>query len=150
YAEWADKIHGQVIETHKLKHANTRHEPSGVVRQIMISPVWQLRWMAWKLGPVLTTGNAIVPKPSEFTSLTALRMCSLINEPSFPPGSVNVVTCYGNTVGQAISEHPAIDKVAFTGSTLVGRKAMTAAASENHHHPTYFRRKPLRLSRPPL
>ena len=87
--------------------------------------------MAWKLGPALATGNCIVLKPSEFTPLTALRMCSLINEAGFPPGVVNVVTGYGNTVGQAISEHMNIDKVAFTGSTLVGRKIMEAAAKSN-------------------
>jgi aldehyde dehydrogenase (NAD+) len=87
--------------------------------------------MAWKLGPALATGNCIVLKPSEFTPLTALRLCSLINEAGFPPGVVNVVTGYGNTVGQAISEHMRIDKVAFTGSTLVGRKIMEAAAKSN-------------------
>jgi len=87
--------------------------------------------LAWKLGPALATGNAIVLKPSEFTPLTALRVCSLINEAGFPPGVVSVVTGYGNTVGQAISEHMGIDKIAFTGSTLVGRKIMEAAAKSN-------------------
>jgi len=87
--------------------------------------------LAWKLGPALATGNAIVLKPSEFTPLTALRVCSLINEAGFPPGVVNVVTGYGNTVGRAISEHMGIDKIAFTGSTLVGRKVMEAAAKSN-------------------
>jgi aldehyde dehydrogenase (NAD+) len=87
--------------------------------------------MPWKLGPALATGNVIVLKPSEFTPLTALRMCSLINEAGFPPGVVNVVIGYGNTAGQAISEHPDIHKVAFTGSTLVGRKVMEAAAKSN-------------------
>ncbi|KAH9980551.1 NAD-dependent aldehyde dehydrogenase [Russula compacta] len=130
YAGWADKIHGQVIETHELKHAYTRHEPFGVVGQI-IPWNFPLLMMAWKLGPALATGNAIVLKPSEFTPLTALRVCSLINEAGFPPGSVNVVTGYGNTAGQAISEHLGIDKVAFTGSTLVGRKIMEAAAKSN-------------------
>jgi aldehyde dehydrogenase (NAD+) len=87
--------------------------------------------MAWKLGPALATGNCVVLKPSEFTPLTALRMCTLINEAGFPPGVVNVVTGYGHTVGLAISEHMQIDKVAFTGSTLVGRKIMEAAAKSN-------------------
>jgi aldehyde dehydrogenase (NAD+) len=87
--------------------------------------------MAWKLGPALATGNAIVLKPSEFTPLSALRACSLINEAGFPHGVVNVVTGYGNIAGQAVSEHPGIDKVAFTGSTLVGRKVMEAAAKSN-------------------
>jgi aldehyde dehydrogenase (NAD+) len=87
--------------------------------------------LAWKFGPALATGNAIVLKPSEFTPLTALLMCSLVNEAGFPPGVVNVVTGYGNIAGQAITEHLGIDKVAFTGSTLVGRKIMEAAARTN-------------------
>jgi aldehyde dehydrogenase (NAD+) len=87
--------------------------------------------MAWKLGPALATGNCVVLKPSEFTPLTALRMCSLINEAGFPPGVVNVVTGHGDTVGMAISEHMQIDKVAFTGSTFVGRQIMEAAAKSN-------------------
>jgi aldehyde dehydrogenase (NAD+) len=87
--------------------------------------------MAWKLGPALATGNCVVFKPSEITPLTALRMCSLINNAGFPPGVVNVVTGYGETVGAAIAEHNDIDKVSFTGSTLVGRKVMEAAAKSN-------------------
>jgi aldehyde dehydrogenase (NAD+) len=72
--------------------------------------------MAWKIGPALATGNTIVLKPSEFTPLTALRMCSLIQEAGYPPGVVNIVVGYGNTAGAAISSHMGIDKVAFTGS----------------------------------
>jgi aldehyde dehydrogenase (NAD+) len=87
--------------------------------------------MAWKLGPALATGNCVVFKPSELTPLTALRMGSLINEAGFPPGVVNIVTGYGHTVGQAITEHMGIDKVAFTGSELVGRKVMEASAKSN-------------------
>jgi len=70
-------------------------------------------------------------KPSEFTPLTALRMCGLLNEAGVPPGVVNVVPGYGNTVGEAISSHMRIEKVAFTGSTPVGRKIMEAAAKSN-------------------
>ncbi|KAJ3560610.1 hypothetical protein NP233_g10724 [Leucocoprinus birnbaumii] len=87
--------------------------------------------LAWKLGPALATGNAVVLKPSEFTPLTAIRMCGLIKEAGFPAGAVNIVTGYGNTAGSAISSHMKIDKVAFTGSTLVGRKVMEAAAKSN-------------------
>jgi len=119
-----------VIETHEQKLAYTRHEPIGVVGQI-IPWNFPLLMLAWKFGPALATGNAIVLKPSEFTPLTALFMCSLVNEAGFPPGVVNVVTGYGSTAGQAISEHPGIDKVAFTGSTLVGRKIMETAARSN-------------------
>ncbi|KAH9986369.1 aldehyde dehydrogenase, partial [Russula vinacea] len=130
YAGWADKIHGQVIETHEGNFSYTRHEPIGVVGQI-IPWNFPLLIMTWKIGPALATGNCIILKPSEFTPLTALRVCSLIKEAGFPPGVVNVVTGYGETAGRAVSEHMGIDKVAFTGSTLVGRKVMEAAARSN-------------------
>ena len=87
--------------------------------------------LAWKIAPALATGNTIILKPSEFTPLTALYMCTLINEAGFPRGVVNVVTGYGNTAGEAISGHKEIEKVAFTGSTIIGRKIMEAAAKSN-------------------
>jgi hypothetical protein len=87
--------------------------------------------ISWKLGPALATGNTVVMKPSEFTPLTALYMTSLIKEAGFPDGVVNMVNGYGNDVGQCIAEHMGIDKVAFTGSTLVGRKIMEASARTN-------------------
>lgn len=87
--------------------------------------------LAWKLGPALATGNTIVLKPSEFTPLSAIRMAHLINEAGFPPGVVNILTGYGNTVGNAISHHMKIEKVAFTGSTLVGRKILEASSKSN-------------------
>ncbi|TFK33766.1 aldehyde dehydrogenase domain-containing protein [Crucibulum laeve] len=130
FAGWADKITGQTIETSQDKFAYTRHEPIGVVGQIIPWNFPLLMW-AWKVGPALATGNCIVLKPSEFTPLTAIRMCGLIEEAGFPPGVVNIVTGYGNTVGAAISSHMKIEKVAFTGSTLVGRKIMEAAAKSN-------------------
>ena len=86
---------------------------------------------SWKLGPALATGNTVVLKPSEVTPLSVLKLMDLINEAGFPPGVVNVVNGIGNVVGQAISEHPRILKVAFTGSTLTGRKVMDAAARTN-------------------
>jgi aldehyde dehydrogenase (NAD+) len=130
YAGWADKITGQVQETTEDKLTYSRHEPIGVVGQI-IPWNFPLLMMAWKIGPALACGNTVVLKPSEFTPLTAIRMCHLINEAGFPPGVVNVVTGYGNTAGNAISSHMKIEKVAFTGSTLVGRKIMEAAAKSN-------------------
>ncbi|KAJ7071267.1 aldehyde dehydrogenase domain-containing protein [Mycena amicta] len=130
YAGWADKITGQTIETDEKKLAYTRHEPIGVVGQI-IPWNFPLLMCSWKLGPALATGNTVVLKPSEFTPLTALKMCSLIKEAGFPDGVVNILVGYGNTVGQAISEHMDIQKIAFTGSTLVGRKIMAAAANSN-------------------
>ncbi|KAJ7058929.1 aldehyde dehydrogenase [Mycena amicta] len=130
YAGWADKITGDTIETDERKLAYTRHEPFGVVGQI-IPWNFPLMMVAFKLGPALATGNTIVLKPSEFTPLTALKMCSLIQEAGFPKGVVNVLVGYGNTVGEAISKHMDIQKIAFTGSTLVGRKIMAAAAMSN-------------------
>ncbi|KAG5635559.1 hypothetical protein H0H81_010860 [Sphagnurus paluster] len=130
YAGWADKISGKTIETDENKLIYTRHEPIGVVGQIL---PWNfpLLLFTWKIGPALATGNAIVLKSSEFTPLTALRMAELIHEAGFPAGVVNILTGYGQTVGAAISEHPHIEKVSFTGSTLVGRKVMEAAAKSN-------------------
>ena len=87
--------------------------------------------LCWKIGPALATGNTIVMKPSEVTPLTALIVADMMREVGFPPGVFNVVVGYGNTVGQAISEHHGIQKVAFTGSTIVGRKVMEAAAKSN-------------------
>ncbi|KAF5391120.1 hypothetical protein D9757_003049 [Collybiopsis confluens] len=130
YSGWADKIHGQVQETDERKLTYTRHEPLGVVGQI-IPWNFPLLMMSWKIGPALATGNCVILKPSEFTPLTAIRMCEFIHEAGFPPGSFNLLTGYGPTVGNAISSHMKIEKVAFTGSTLVGRKIMEAAAKSN-------------------
>lgn len=130
YGGWADKVHGKTVEATENKLAYTRHEPFGVVGQIV---PWNfpLVMVTWKIGPALATGNTIVLKPSEVTPLSALKLCELITEAGFPPGVVNVVNGYGNTVGQSIAEHPKILKVAFTGSTLTGRKIMKAAAETN-------------------
>lgn len=130
FAGWADKIHGKVIETNEDKLSYTRHEPYGVVGQI-IPWNFPMLMVGWKLGPALATGNTVVLKPSEITPLTAQRFCDFIIEAGFPPGVVNVINGYGHTVGQAISEHPDISKVAFTGSTLVGRKVQEASAKSN-------------------
>nr|GAT55247.1 predicted protein [Mycena chlorophos] len=130
YAGWADKVTGETIETDDRKLAYTRREPFGVVGQI-IPWNFPLLMLAFKIGPALATGNTIVLKPSEITPLTALKMCSLIQEAGFPKGVVNVLVGYGPTVGAAISEHMDIHKIAFTGSTLVGRKIMAAAGASN-------------------
>lgn len=87
--------------------------------------------LAWKLGPALATGNTVILKPSEFTPMTALRVCDLINEAGFPAGVVNIINGFGPVVGAALSEHPKIRKVAFTGSGPVGRQIMKAAAATN-------------------
>jgi aldehyde dehydrogenase (NAD+) len=87
--------------------------------------------LAWKVGPALATGNTIVMKCSELTPLTALFFCKLCTQAGLPAGVFNLLVGYGPIVGAAISEHMGIQKVAFTGSTLVGRKIAEAAAKSN-------------------
>ncbi|KAF8622984.1 hypothetical protein AX15_006582 [Amanita polypyramis BW_CC] len=130
YAGWADKIQGQNLETDENTLAYTRHEPFGVVGQI-IPWNFPLGMLAWKFGPALATGNVVIFKPSELTPLTALKVAEYAAEAGFPPGVINIINGYGHTVGQAISEHQEIRKVAFTGSTLTGRKILKAAAESN-------------------
>ncbi|KAL0247550.1 hypothetical protein I308_103620 [Cryptococcus tetragattii IND107] len=130
YGGWADKIHGKVIETSSSKLTYTLHEPVGVCGQI-IPWNFPLLMFSWKIAPALAAGNTVVIKPSELTPLTALYMTKLINEAGIPRGVINVVVGYGQTVGNALSGHPAIDKIAFTGSTAVGRKVMEEASKSN-------------------
>jgi len=131
-AGWATKIEGNTIPisvpyTPGAKYlAYTLREPVGVVGQI-IPWNFPLLMAAWKLGPALTTGNTIVLKPAEQTPLSALRLGELIQEAGFPDGVVNIVPGYGETAGAALSAHPDVDKVAFTGSTEVGRLILKAA-----------------------
>ncbi len=87
--------------------------------------------ISWKLGPALAAGNTVILKPSEFTPLTALLMAQLTVEAGFPPGVVNIINGYGTTVGHALSHHMHVEKVAFTGSTLIGRKVLEAASKTN-------------------
>ncbi|KAJ3569879.1 hypothetical protein NP233_g4766 [Leucocoprinus birnbaumii] len=130
FAGWADKIHGKTIETNDKKMAYTRHEPWGVVGAIV---PWNfpLSMAICKLAPALAAGNTVILKPSEFTPLTALFVADLLNEAGVPPGVVNVVNGYGYSVGSAMSSHPNIDKISFTGSTLTGRRILKAAADSN-------------------
>ncbi|ORX38945.1 aldehyde dehydrogenase [Kockovaella imperatae] len=130
YGGWADKIHGKTIETSSLKFAYTAHEPVGVAGQI-IPWNFPLYMFSWKIGPALAAGCTVVIKPSELTPLTALYMTKLIKEAGVPDGVINVVTGYGNTVGSTIAAHPEVDKVAFTGSTAVGRKVLEEASKSN-------------------
>merc|ERR1712226_353770 len=130
YAGFCDKIRGQTIPIDGNFHCHTRHEPVGVCGQI-IPWNFPLLMMAWKVAPALATGNTIVLKPAEQTPLTALFCCQLIKEAGFPPGVVNVIPGYGPTAGAAISNHMDVDKVAFTGSTEVGKIVAAAAASSN-------------------
>ena len=132
-AGWATKIEGNTINISvpympgASFHSYTLREPVGVVGQI-IPWNFPLLMAAWKLGPALTTGNTVVLKPAEQTPLTALRLAGLIAEAGLPDGVVNVVTGFGETAGAALAAHDDVDKVAFTGSTEVGKLIVQAAA----------------------
>ena len=126
-AGWATKIEGNTIPFSPKYFAYTRREPVGVVGQI-IPWNFPLLMAAWKLGPALATGCTVVLKPAEQTPLSALLLAELIAEAGFPDGVVNVVPGYGETAGAALATHPDVDKIAFTGSTEVGRLIVQAAA----------------------
>lgn len=130
FAGWADKIHGKHINVQGGFNAYTLHEPIGVVGCI-IPWNFPMLMQAWKLAPALAAGNTVVLKTAEQTPLTAVLIAELALEAGFPEGVINVVSGYGNTAGQALAEHMDVDKVAFTGSTEVGRKVMAAAAGSN-------------------
>jgi phenylacetaldehyde dehydrogenase len=127
-AGWATKIEGNTIPISVPGFlAYTLREPVGVVGQI-IPWNFPLLMAAWKLGPALATGCTVVLKPAEQTPLSALRLGELIAEAGFPDGVVNIVPGYGETAGAALAAHPDVDKVAFTGSTEVGKLIVQAAA----------------------
>ncbi len=130
YAGWADKLHGRVIPIEGPYFCHTRHEPVGVCAQI-IPWNFPLLMQAWKLAPALACGCTIVMKIAEQTPLTALRVGALAIEAGFPPGVINLLTGTGVDAGQPLALHPDVDKVAFTGSTAVGRKIMRFAAESN-------------------
>jgi phenylacetaldehyde dehydrogenase len=132
-AGWATKIEGETIPISvpyapgAQFHAFTLREPVGVVGQI-IPWNFPLLMAAWKLGPALAAGNCVVIKPAEQTPLSALRLGELILEAGIPEGVVNIVTGFGETAGAALAAHPDVDKIAFTGSTEVGKIIVRAAA----------------------
>lgn len=130
YGGWADKIHGQTIDTNTETLSYTRHEPIGVCGQIIPWNFPLLMW-SWKIGPAIAAGNTIVLKTAEQTPLSGLYAAKLIVEAGFPPGVINIISGFGRTAGAAISSHMDIDKVAFTGSTLVGRMILQASAKSN-------------------
>jgi aldehyde dehydrogenase (NAD+) len=130
YAGWADKITGQTLPIAGPYFSYTRHEPIGVVGQI-IPWNFPLLMQAWKWGPALACGNTVVLKPAEQTPLTALRVAQLAQEVGFPDGVINVVPGYGPTAGAALASHMDVDKIAFTGETTTGKSVMTNAAQSN-------------------
>ena len=127
FAGWATKIEGETIPVPGKMFNYTLREPIGVCGQI-IPWNFPLLMAAWKLAPALAAGNTVVLKPAEQTPVGAMELGKLIQEAGFPEGVVNIVPGYGETAGAALASHPGIDKVAFTGSTEVGKMIARAAA----------------------
>ncbi len=124
YAGWADKL--------EYAFPGRKARPLGVAGQI-IPWNFPLLMAAWKIAPALATGNTVVLKPAETTPLTAMKLAEVIQEANLPPGVVNIITGAGET-GAAIVNHPDIDKIAFTGSTEVGKTIQKALASTKKHY----------------
>ena len=126
---WATKITGSTIPLSFPGEflSYTLREPVGVVGQI-IPWNFPLLMAAWKLAPALAVGCTVVLKAAEQTPLSALRLAELILETGFPAGVVNILAGYGETAGAALASHDLVDKVAFTGSTEVGKLIVKAAA----------------------
>jgi len=127
YAGWADKIMGETIPVKGNYLTYTLREPLGVVAAIV---PWNfpLLLAAWKVAPALACGNVVILKPASQTPLTAIALGEIAVEVGLPPGVLNIITGPGSSVGQAIVEHPGIDKIAFTGDTSTGKGIMRAAA----------------------
>jgi len=123
----ADKVQGDLIPVEKGFLNYVKREPLGVVGQVV---PWNfpLMFTSWKMGPALAAGNTVVLKPAELTPLSTLKVAELMGEVGFPAGVVNIVPGYGHIAGQHLAEHPDVAKIAFTGSTNVGRKIVEASA----------------------
>ncbi|MBE3557181.1 MAG: aldehyde dehydrogenase family protein [Firmicutes bacterium] len=135
FAGWAGKVTGETLTPYGPSLpgeylAFTRREPLGVVGAIV---PWNFPLMitSWKVAPALACGNTVVLKPSEMTPLTALRLAELTQEAGFPPGVFNVLPGFGQPAGAALADHMGVDKISFTGSVVVGRSVMQAAAQSN-------------------
>ncbi|KAJ5538470.1 hypothetical protein N7494_007949 [Penicillium frequentans] len=129
YAGWSDKVDGKVLNMEN-GIAYTHREPLGVCGAIV---PWNAPLMItiWKLAPALATGNTLVIKPSELSPLYAQRLAELVREAGFPAGVVNIVTGEGSKAGQRLSEHPDVQKIAFTGGDIAGRKILEASSRTN-------------------
>ncbi|MEG7378019.1 aldehyde dehydrogenase DhaS [Bacillus subtilis] len=127
YAGWCTKITGQTIPVSGAYFNYTRHEPVGVVGQI-IPWNFPLLMAMWKMGAALATGCTIVLKPAEQTPLSALYLAELIDQAGFPDGVINIIPGFGEDAGETLTNHEAVDKIAFTGSTEIGKKIMATAA----------------------
>src|SRR6516165_5862977 len=126
YAGLATKIHGETVNTFETAFTYTLREPIGVVG-LIVPWNFPLLLASWKLGPALASGNTLVLKPAEQTPLTTLKLGELSIEAGFPAGVINIVTG-GPETSKAIVAHPGVDKIAFTGSTAVGKEIMRGAA----------------------
>ncbi|MEW9676768.1 aldehyde dehydrogenase family protein [Lentibacillus sp. L22] len=127
FAGWTTKMTGQTIPVSESFFNYTRHEPVGVVGQII---PWNFPIMMalWKIAPAIATGCTVVLKPAEQTPLSALYLAKLVEEAGFPKGVINIVNGFGKTAGNALVSHPDVNKIAFTGSTATGRAIMKSAA----------------------
>ena len=132
FAGWADKLHGDTIPVKGNALVYTLREPLGVVAAIV---PWNfpLLLAMWKVAPALAAGNTVVLKPASQTPLTAIAFGQIALDAGLPPGVLNVITGSGATVGQAIVEHPGVNKIAFTGDTATGRGVMRTAAETVKH-----------------
>jgi acyl-CoA reductase-like NAD-dependent aldehyde dehydrogenase len=131
YAGWADKINGETITGDGYfgapTHSYTRREPVGIIAAIV---PWNspLMILGWKLAPALAAGNTVIVKPAEDASLSILHLASLVEEAGFPPGVVQVLPGAGPVTGEALTLHPGVHKVSFTGSTEIGRRILRNSA----------------------
>lgn len=131
FAGWADKINGEALVNDGYfgapTHAYTRRVPVGVIAAIV---PWNapLMILGWKLAPALASGNTVIVKPAEDASLSILHLAGLIEEAGFPAGTVQVLPGLGSVVGEALATHPGVDKVSFTGSTMVGKRILRNSA----------------------
>ncbi|QKV97994.1 aldehyde dehydrogenase [Streptomyces sp. NA02950] len=130
YAEAIDKTYGEVAPTPGDALALITREPLGVIGAV-VPWNYALLVASWKLGPALATGNSVVLKPAEQTSLAALRLAALATEAGLPDGVLNVIPGRGEVAGQALGRHPEVDKIAFTGSTEVARLFQVYAGESN-------------------
>lgn len=128
FSGWASKLTGQHIPVNGDFLNYTRHEPIGVVGQII---PWNFPFMmaAWKIAPALAAGCTVILKSAEQTPLSALYLAKLVQEAGFPKGVINIVSGHGETTGAALVKHPSVNKIAFTGSTEVGKIIMKEAAN---------------------
>ncbi|MFQ5718029.1 MAG: aldehyde dehydrogenase family protein [Acidobacteriota bacterium] len=128
YGGWADKIHGETIPVSGDILNYTLREPIGVVAAIV---PWNfpLLLATWKIGPALVAGNTMIIKPASVTPLTALKFAQICEAVDLPPGVLNVIPGPGSLVGQALVEHPGVDKIAFTGETRTGQSILRGSAA---------------------